>query len=191
MASLPSEFAVFETPGGMVPSDHFKIVLYNIQPNEGDLMLAGEFQRGNMRDRSFAGVDINGHPFVPYTPGYAKQKGQTNVDLFGRKASKHMLNALTVQVPSDASSINIGIWDDGELATRAQVHNEGATIRTRSGKGKAKPRKSKMERLFGIEMEHRTSFRMPQREFLGATEQDTNDMGQIIVNSIAARMEGI
>lgn len=46
-----------------------------------------------IKDRTLKGYDKDGKPFAPYSATYAKQKGQTNVDL---KDTGEMLKALKV-----------------------------------------------------------------------------------------------
>lgn len=180
----------FTGPGNSDPATHFGIFIHELQPTEADLLAAGQYLRGQIRDRTFRGQSVDGTPFFWYSPAYEKKKGQTNVDLYSRGASKHMLDALTVQASTEPLQISIGIFGDAEVAMRAKVHNEGATIRTRLGTGKHKDIGA--SRRFGTEIRRQkkrgvASFSMPKREFLGATEEDIMNMRRIIVRSIQQR----
>lgn len=180
--------ATFLGPGNSNPADHFIRLAERLNPTEGDLLLAGNYLRGEIRDRTFRDESVEGGSFAPYSPGYAAKKGQTNVDLYSRGPSKHMLDGLMVK--ADADSISVGIFGDEEMATRAQVHNEGATIRTRRGKGTSiRSLMAKTVRDLNAKKTSSGSFTMPRRPWLGARDEDIDRMGQIIVGSIMSRQE--
>ena len=169
--------AFFVGPGGMDPRRHFVALAEAVtHPKEGDLLLAGNYLRGEIRDRTFAGLTVDSSPFASYSAAYAKRKGQTNVDLYSRGASRHMLDALTVRAGD--SFIELGIYGDEAVATRAQVHNEGGQIPTRLGKGKGKPKKG--GQAFAT---------MPARPWLGATDSNLTHMAEIIIQSQKQRVE--
>ena len=103
--------AFFVGPGGMDPRQHFVALAEAVtHPKEGDLLLAGNYLRGEIRDRTFAGLTVDSSPFASYSAAYAKRKReQTNVDLYSRgSGSRHMLDALTVRAGD--SFIELGIY---------------------------------------------------------------------------------
>jgi Phage virion morphogenesis family len=184
--------ASFLGPNGLNPYQHFAILLQDLEPRQEDLMLAGQYLRGAIRDRCFADQDISGGGFIPYTEAYARKKGQQNVDLYGRGRGRHMLDALTVQTDPSATSIGVGIYGDEATATRAKVHNEGGVVRTRQGTGGRKH--IGKSNAFGADIRRqkkggKKSYEMPQREFLGATEDEQAKMQEIIMDSIKARLD--
>lgn len=189
--------AEFIGPGRTDPVGHTQLLFTEILPNEGDLLLAGQYLRNTIRDRTFRGEALTGGAFQKYSDAYAKKKGQTNVDLYSRGPSKHMLDALTARVEG-GTSVEVGIFGDQEMATRAKVHNEGATIPVRKGDAtKKSPRKRRLKGLLAlftdIEFDERvgSTFSMPRREWLGARLEDLNEMTRIIGRSIQERIERI
>lgn len=53
----------------------------------------GLLARETIRRRTAAGISVDGTPFAPYSPAYAKRKGGTAVNL---AVSGQMLNALQI-----------------------------------------------------------------------------------------------
>lgn len=182
----------FTGPAGTDPAAHFALFLHDLEPTEGDLLLAGQYLRNQVRDRTFRGESLDGGSFTPYSEEYAKRKGQTNVDLFSRGPSNHMLNALQVRAPMELREIELGIFGDEELATRARIHNEGGEVRTRLGRGGRVDLGA--SRRSGVEIRKQKKggkpySTMPKREWLGARQEDVDEMGRIIVDSITARVQ--
>lgn len=173
----------------MPASKHFSLIMNEIQPTQSDNLLAGNILRGNIRDRTFADEDLRGGNFIPYSPAYAKWKGQHNVDLYSKGTGKHMLDALTVHATEN--EIEIGIFGDEEMAIRAKVHNEGAVVRTRLGTGKrTAPGHS---RKFGVQIFKQKKggkpyMTIPSRSWLGARASDIDQMRQAILNAIKGRI---
>jgi hypothetical protein len=62
-----------------------------------------------IRTRTRLGRDADGGAFAPYSPGYAKRKGSTHVDL---TLSGDMLNALEI-IDATPTSVTIG-WTRAE-----------------------------------------------------------------------------
>jgi hypothetical protein len=181
--------ATFRGPSDSDPIAAIRTLRVAVQPTEGDMLYALERQRTRILQRTAAGMDVNGAAFTPYSAGYAKQKSRYGrggtVDLRGRNAP-NMLQAMVTtsgsttdgdsDTPADGGSI--GFYDD-RSAMLAQVHNEGATIRTRQGTGKRKAGRGA------------GSFAMPKREFFGASDEDMNDMHADIGSRIEIRLRGI
>lgn len=168
------------------------LIIAEVQPTVEDLMAAGNLLRGKIRERCFNDEDLRGGQFIPYSASYAKRKGQQNVDLFSRGPSNHMLNALEARVPPEANLIEVGIYGDEELATRAQIHDQGGTGRTRQGTGKTVAKRK--SRQFGADIRKqkkggKPTFDMPQRQFMGATQQDLDEMQRLVVDLIKIRLE--
>ena len=170
--------ATFTGTNGAEPITEFRLVVRNAKPTRGDLLFAGNLMVAAIRDRTFAGMDVDGAPFAPYSAGYAKRKsaglGHGRVDLFGAGHNTHMLNALQTVVDGE-ESFAVGIFANDELEARARVHNEGLTIRTRLGSGKGKAKKG-----------GKGSFTMPERRFLDASGADV----EMIENAVGERISG-
>lgn len=128
------------------------------------------------------------------------------VDLFGMDQHPHMLNAIVVEsgnvlavsgsemgelfgiemdpgtvsgndVPATIVSLVI---HDGPEAERARAHNEGATIRTRLGTGKGKPRRGGA-----------ATFTLPVRRFFDASQDDIEFMGFAMAQRRQARLAAL
>lgn len=182
--------ASFSGPGGSDPVKEVQRLVVSAIPTEGDCLYAVQRERTRILKRTGGGVDAEGARFTPYSAAYAKRKAKyrdpSTVDLRGRNAP-HMLQAMLVTAGSLRESgesskpgrdMTIGFYDD-RAAMLAQVHNEGATIRTRLGKGKkSKPKKG------GV-----ASFRMPKREFFKATAEDVFSMEQDIGSRVEFRLK--
>jgi hypothetical protein len=176
--------ATFTTPSGGDPATEIHNLMTAALPTEGDLLYALQRQRTRILQRTAAGVDVDGTPFQAYSAGYAKSKSKYgrggSVDLRGRNAP-NMLQAivatsgsLTDQGDSNTRAVSGSLeFYDQRAALLAEVHNQGATIRSRQGTGKGK-RKPKPGGA--------ASFEMPRRHFFDASRQDLtdmeNDMGQ-------------
>jgi hypothetical protein len=180
----------FTGPRGMAPSDHFLHLIEQTRPTHEDLMLAGNWLRGEIRERTFRDESYAGGNFIFYSEKYAKQKGQTNVDLYSRKNNKHMLDALNVNVNADNSAIEIGIFGDSEMATRAQLNNEGGTFRTRQGTGKKKLSAKKWGHDIRKQKAGGQAYgTVPARPWLGANDADIAKMKEILIDQIRLRWE--
>lgn len=173
--------ATFTSGNGTDPITEFHLVVREAKPTNADLLFGGSLMIATIRDRTFAGMDVDGTPFTPYSEAYAKRKagslGAGLVNLFGADHHTHMLNALQTVADGD-ESFGVGIYSNDELETRARVHNEGGTIRTRLGRGKGKPKKG-----------GRASFDMPQRRFLDASADDIAMVENAIGDRITARLK--
>lgn len=183
--------ATFTGSNGADPVAEFRLDVQSVRPLRSDLLLAGQLMIAAIRDRTFAGIDVEGGSFAPYSPAYAKRKsgalGHGRVDLFGADHHTHMLNALQTIVNSIEpfkESFSVGIYSNDELETRARVHNEGATIRTRLGTGKhGKTRLRFHPETFGYK--GKASLNMPRRHWLGANAADV----AMIENAVGARID--
>jgi hypothetical protein len=170
-------FASITGPNNQDPVDAAKRLVVDAQPTQGDVQYAFERERSRILKRTNSGVDAHGARFAAYSPGYAKNKSKYRdsgtVDLRGRNAP-HMLQAMLTRAEETGGTI--GFYDE-RAAMLAKVHNEGATIRTRLGKGKGKAKKR------GV-----ATFRMPKREFFAATDDDLRGMAQDIGSRIDFRL---
>jgi hypothetical protein len=175
--------ATFTSSNGGDPVAQFRLAAAEARYTRADLLYGGNLILGVIRDRTFAGTDVDGAAFEPYSPEYAKRKagsvGAGVVNLFGADHHTHMLNALQVLVDSDVS-FGIGIYSNDELESRARVHNEGLEIRTRlgTGNGKRKPKKG-----------GKASFMMPRRQFLGASPTEIADANEAMVERVNERLK--
>jgi hypothetical protein len=173
--------ATFTGNGGAHPIAQFRLAVQATSPTRGDLLFGGSLLVATIRDRTLAGMDVDGAPFAPYSEAYAKRKagglGHGRVDLFGADHHTHMLNALQTVVDSDAS-FGVGIYTNDELETRARVHNEGLAVRTRLGSGKGKPKKG-----------GKSSFDMPRRHWLDASQDEVETINAAIGERIDARLK--
>jgi hypothetical protein len=177
--------ATFTSTTGADPVTAVHNLMTAALPTEGDLLYALQRQRTRILKRTADGVDVDGASFEPYSPNYAKSKAKFGrsgtVDLRGRNAP-NMLQAIVATAGTlvDDGDSNITATEgtlafyDERAAMLAQVHNEGATIRTRQGTGKGKAKKGGA-----------SSFEMPRRHFFGASDKDRNEME----NDIGARSE--
>ncbi len=140
-----------------------------------------------------------------YAKRKVRNLGHADADLFGYQAHPHMLNAIVVESGratamsgSEISSmfgieLDLGadaangdntpaaivslVIPDGPEAARAWVHNNGATIKSRLGTGKGKPKKN-----------GRAVFRMPLRRFFDASPDDIEFMAFTIAQRRDARL---
>lgn len=193
--------ATFTAPNGADPAAHAHNLMTAAQPTEGDLLYALQRQRTRILKRTAAGVDADGASFAAYSPGYAKKKaafGRTGVDLRGRNAP-HMLQAIVVTAgpltdegDSDTLAIEgaIGFYDE-RAALLAEVHNDGATIRTRLGYGGFeeasygyKPRNA------GRLKAAKATLTMPRRHFFDASDADVHEMENDMGTRSEMRMRG-
>lgn len=130
------------------------------------------------------------------------------VDLFGFQQHPHMLNAIQVVsgnqlamsnsdmgnlfgIEMDTSagefsedmtpaSIVSLVIPDGPEAERARAHNDGATVRTRLGSGKGKPKKG-----------GRATVTLPERRFFDASPDDVEFMQFAIAQRRDARLRAV
>jgi len=62
------DFATFTHSSGLAPSTVIHGVVEALTtPTVGDLLYVGQGYRSRIRERTFAGVDVNGAPFAPYS----------------------------------------------------------------------------------------------------------------------------
>lgn len=93
-------------------AEHFVAELgANLQPRESDLQLMLERQKARILERTAAGLDVDGNPWEPYKPRYAKFRTSK-----GRKTSPvtllftgRMLQAITVVI-RNATECALGIY---------------------------------------------------------------------------------
>ena len=209
MASLP---ITFTGPKGEPPEHHILRIEQAATITTEDVLYAGEILRSRIRQRTLAGLDVHGGPFIAYSPAYAKRKaarlGSSDVvNLFGYEHHPHMLNAMLVRAggmelgpddhapaasanpqPVPATLLQVGFWNE-EAATKAQVHNEGATIRTRLHTQMKLFTGSGRKARYGSNKA--SNFRMPKREFFDANAQDRELMERGIEERRLARLAAI
>lgn len=178
---------IFTGPGGQTPSIHILKLAEAAQVTVGDALYAGQALRTRIRTRTAQGIAFDGSPFPAYSKEYRKRKvlmlGHADaVDLFGPDNHPHMLNAISVvsggtilatgqsastsplELPEPSAQVSLVIFGEAE-AMRARVHNEGATVTTRLGKGKGKAKKG-----------GKATFNMPRRRFFDASADDQEFM---------------
>lgn len=168
------------------PVAQFKLFVEEVQPNADDMLKAGQWFVAKRRSDTISGLDVNGNSFAPYSPAYSFRKGSSAPSLYGKGPGPHMLDALEARYDSDLSSLDIGIFGNEALATRAQVQNEGALIPTVHGSGKLRYGKSRTTGKKGS----KAFFRIPARYWLGASDSDLVEMQNIIGESIKERVGG-
>jgi hypothetical protein len=94
-------------------------------PTEADMLLAGANQTTRIRQRTQEGIDVNGVPFAPYSPGYAKTRAKagrntTPVDLL---FSGRMLTSMVPQV-TGPNTFAISVMDQ-DAQTYGPALNDG------------------------------------------------------------------
>lgn len=180
--------ASFTAPDGSPdPAAYFRRVSTAFVPQRKDLEQAGQWLVAQIKQRTLRDESLNGGNFVPYSPAYARSKGQTNVDLYSKYSHAHMLDSLQARVenvafgqtPDVTTELDVGIFDNPDLAARARLHDQGSVIPVRQRTTKSK-RKANIEQAA-------TSFNMPQRQFLGATADDMNHIGEMLLGDIRQR----
>ena len=74
-----------------------------------DMAAVGEYIRQRIMERTARGVDAQGQPFAPYTPGYVetKQDALGTAGTVNLMVSGEMLRAMTVDVAADAKSVTV------------------------------------------------------------------------------------
>ncbi len=171
-----------------------RYILYvsKIAPNASDLQAAGDFLVNRRITETLNGKDVDGTGFAQYSPAYALRKGTSAVTLYSpdRKggSGEHMLEALEARVVDDGptSSLEVGIFGNAELAARAKIQNEGGTLRTRLGTGHGG-----FKTPLGVGAKQKRGkalLEIPERRWLGASEEDLRDMQQVIVDRIDERV---
>lgn len=161
----------------------FSLFVQNLQIQESDLEPAGEWLVEKRISQTLQGRDFEGLDFAPYSPQYGTRKKDSRVTLRGKGKGPHMLDALTYQIP-EPGRLDVGIFDNPELAERARIQNEGAEIRTRIGGGlegfKLHPGRKKPKGK-------KSSLIIPARRWLGATSKDLEHMQEMIAKSALER----
>lgn len=194
-----SSYPIFVGPGGADPAKHILDLAVALRPTVGDALYGGQIIRSRILQRTAQGVDADGSPFAAYSDSYRKRKigllGHADtVDLFGPASHTHMLNTMLVKAggqelgqgatasenATPADLFEVGFYSTESV--RAKAHNEGATIRSRSGSAtKAKSSKSTKK----------TSFTMPRRHFLDANADDLTLVSKGIGERILERMRSV
>lgn len=187
----------FTAPGGGDPLTYTLQLARVGRPTAGDVVYAAGRQKTRILQRSQRGVDVNGSPFVAYSPKYAKfreKKGRnaTPVDLtFTGLMNKSMtvtVGGLQSISGGDAPVNDFALGFYGDEAVRARAHNEGATIRTRKGSGRGIKNTESSQRRSENSKE---TFTMPKRHFFDANEQDLQQMQADIGAHIQARLANL
>ena len=107
----------FTGPNGTNPAEYILKLAHEAQPTVSDALFAGQALRTRIRERTAAGVDYMGQPFVDYADSTRREKirhlGHADtVDLFGYRQHPHMLNAIQV---TSGNQIGMSGADIGEL----------------------------------------------------------------------------
>lgn len=145
----------------MADQQKFNITIprgYNAEKRQAIAQRVLEF----IKDRTLSGKDINGKPFPGYTPSYAKQKGQTNVDLY---LSGEMLDNLQI-LKIGFNYITIGFSGSDELMGKVEGNITGSY-----GQPDPNPKKA--------------------RNFLGISEKDLNNILREFPLSDSEQLEGV
>lgn len=155
-----------------------------------DLLAAGEWLAKKRAEETRSGRDVDGGLFAPYSPNYAFRKGSSTVDLYSAQRHEHMLDALQAQVEGDV--LQVGIFNDDELATRARVTNEGAEVRTQLGMGREGFKNHPGRRQVNARgKKGKGSAVIPPREWLGASQADLDHMAELIIESVNKRLQNL
>lgn len=166
----------------------FEILVRDVQPTGADIAKAGEFLVTRTRNNTQSGLDFEGIPFAAYSPATALKKKSSIVTLYGDHNGPHMLDALTYR--NTDTSLEVGVFGNEQIATKAKVLNEGAQIRTRYGTGgegfKTKPGRRR-HKVLGKELKSVST--IPARQWLGASDSDLTTMASIIANSAMERIK--
>lgn len=179
----------FTTRNGGDPYQSFLLFIRDILPTAADIQKAGNWLVAKRRSETLGGRDVEGSGFAPYSAAYARRAGSA-VSLYSRNPrGEHMLDALKSQVVGEGqtTSLEVGIFGNAQLATRARIQNEGGTIRTQLGYGNGG-----FKTPLGIgrrQTKGKTFAKIPARHWLGATDQDLKHMQDIIIESAEARQK--
>ena len=122
---MPSAFS-FTGPNGESPSATITRLTASILPTSEAMLYAGSRQITRIRERTALGNDVNGSPFAPYSPAYAKARGKSgrNVSPVDLLKSGRMLTSMRVETQgSEEFAITV---QDAEAAAYGQAINDGA-----------------------------------------------------------------
>lgn len=187
----------FLTTAGERPLDVWAKLMVEIDPKPSDMEGAANYLSSKTAAQAMSGFDVYNSPFAPYSPGYAKRKRSSAVDLYGMgRHANHMLDLVTTQLSSNPPAILLGIFDDADAALRARVNNEGLSLQGRQARSYIKklvPGKSwSRQRINAARKAATTGITViPVRRFLGVTPQDVRIMSEMIRDSIVERLSGI
>lgn len=177
---------------GQRPLTHFAALVAKLNPTDDDMKTASRYLVEKTRSQALSGFDANGTPFAPYSPAYQKAKKQSQVDLYSRYAHAHMLDSLKAEVTANPPGISVGIFDNEELALRARVNDGGLSLSGRQARTFIKKLKHvSHQKKSGLkrQLKGRGSIQViPARHFLAVTPQDVHIMGELVVDSIAGRL---
>ncbi len=170
------------------PERDFYLFMQNVVPKQEDVKVFADFLLHKIVSDATAGLDINGAPFAPYSPT-SRKKGP--VTLRSQGSGPHLLDSVEYRWDGpDSTSFELGIFDNYELATRAQTLNEGGIIRTAYGSKLGLKRPKKQFRKIGNKYK-RTYFEIPARNWLGASPQTLQQGEEMIFKSINSRLSRI
>jgi hypothetical protein len=91
-----------------------------VRPTKAMMLRAGNRHKKEVKDRTRGGLSQNRRSFAPYSAAYARQKGQTNVDLWLTGAMQRGYKVIEV----DRHHYRLG-WTDPELEARGLAHQRG------------------------------------------------------------------
>jgi hypothetical protein len=180
---MPGEPSFLTRSGGDPVAAFEALINRFTHPSHDALQKAGLLITQAIRAKALSGVSYTGAAFAPYSASYAKEKGQTNVDLFSHYSRPHMLDVLESRITNNPPMIEVGIFGNAEIAWRAQVNNEGGTFRTRAGKSKSRYQ-SKKSRATAISAGKRATGTVPARPWLGIDDRTLDAAQAVIVNSL-------
>jgi hypothetical protein len=162
------------------PATSFEALINRFQnPSQQAVHSAALVLKEDIRKQALSGVSFTGQPFAPYSTAYARQKGQSNVDLFSKYAEPHMLDLLDARVTQ--GQIEIGIFDNPEAALRGRINQEGSAFSGRRGGGRLKRIKSRILNIIG-----RLHGGVPARPWLGVSQRALDQAAQNLVKDIVS-----
>lgn len=171
----------------------YLLVKYSdIEP--GDLQKAGDWLADHRALDTYSGRNVDGGNFAPYSPAYALKKGSSTVNLYSNKSTTHMLHEVKARVEGD--ELQVGIFNDAQLAQRAKVLNEGGTFPKKFGKAReehvmATGDYHSRSMAYSSKAKGSPYIQFPAREWLGANQQDLDHMCEIAAESRDKRLEQV
>jgi hypothetical protein len=196
-----AEYVTFTTSNGDDPVVVFAKVMEGLLHPLADTMVpAAEYAKSVVKERTMQGINVTGITgFAPYSPKYAKRKGSSNVDLYGKgsRHAPHMLDAVDAIIETEPMVVRLVVTDP-LLAMIGKVHQEGKLITSMGGKKSIYPGKAgrpianvlrKRLRQFGFFSKGGHFMYIPMRPWLGVTPQDTLIMGKLIAVSLQKKVD--
>jgi hypothetical protein len=100
-----------------------------VNPSREAMEYAGQREITRIRTRTMAGTDVNGSPFAPYSPAYAKRRAKKGRSIapVNLLMTGIMQTSLTVEIRGPKSFAIVEMNEEAKAYGRA--HNEGAPSR--------------------------------------------------------------